>query len=218
MKSVKNKDLIFHISLVEIFVLVSFFLLFGLSGTLYNYYKEKDELNKQIALNNEKDDKIIEMLADKKYYDKKVASLYQLEEEKSKLIGKVDFLENENRKLKTKIEYLEDKNKGRDSPSCIKSESLIYLLFLEIHEEGILIKKKEDNQHNDKDWGGIFKKLNEGMYNTKDFKEEVNEMYKWSVSNNCRFFVEVRDFTKSKKSYRDKMKAIERHFYKMMRD
>ena len=60
-------------------------------------------------------------------------------------------------------------------------------------------------------------RLNEILSN-RDFLSSTRPLYEWSENKQCRFFVRVEDDTliNEKAVYKDRLKTVERHFYKLL--
>lgn len=109
---------------------------------------------------------------------------------------------------------------GTDHPSCWYDDdgTVAYLFDVAMNAEVYVIQPAREPQHERKRASLPLARVRTGRrLDPGQFLDQTREIYDWSVREECRFFVRAFDLTPDQKElYKQRMRILERHFYKKL--
>lgn len=108
---------------------------------------------------------------------------------------------------------------GSDNPSCWydRDGTVAYLYDVALTDQGFILEAGQAPQHADKRDHLPLEGVQTGVtLSPGRFLAQTRSVYRWSVDNDCRFFVRAFDMTgpNEKELYKVRMETLEGHFYK----
>ena len=109
--------------------------------------------------------------------------------------------------------------RGTDHPSCWydADNSVAYLFDVALTDDGFVLRETSAPQHRDRRASLPLDEVVTGRtLNAEQFLAQTRPVFRWSVGEDCRFFVRAFDLTAAnqKELYKTRMRTLESHFYK----
>lgn len=109
--------------------------------------------------------------------------------------------------------------RGTDHPSCWydADNSVAYLFDVALTDDGFVLREASAPQHRDRRTSLPLDEVVTGRtLNAEQFLVQTRPVFRWSVGEDCRFFVRAFDLTAAnqKELYKTRMRTLESHFYK----
>ena len=110
---------------------------------------------------------------------------------------------------------------GTDHPSCWYDDdgtTVAYLFDVAMNAEGYVIQPARSPQHERKRASLPLSQVQTGrQLDPGQFQDQTQEIFDWSVREECRFFVRAFYLTPDQKElYKERMRILESHFYKKL--
>lgn len=135
--------------------------------------------------------------------------------------GTVPDLASELDRANARIAQLESQAGGRgtDHPSCWydADNSVAYLFDIALTDDGFVLREASAPQHRRRRASLPLDDVVTGRtLSTEQFLAQTRPVFRWSVGEDCRFFVRAFDLTATdqKELYKTRMRTLESHFYK----
>ena len=110
---------------------------------------------------------------------------------------------------------------GLTYPSCWRTAEgkTQYIFDVTIRDAGMIVRDATPTRASDPDLKLVAGVARNELINEKVFDNETAALFKYSQSENCRFYSIVRDDTGStnKARYKKMLSIVESHFYKLLR-
>lgn len=136
------------------------------------------------------------------------------------LANKINEKSKEASNLKGVVKNLQQKClKGVDHPPCWANRDghIEYIYTITLHEETLSIERAwPDERMSDLEFIPGASKIINNDYSMTSFGQAVTPVYDWSVENECRHFVRIKDSTNTKKAFKRNLFAVENYFYKFL--
>ena len=136
------------------------------------------------------------------------------------LANKINEKSKEASNLKGVVKNLQQKClKGVDHPPCWANGDghIEYIYTITLYEETLYIEKAwPDERISDLEFIPGASNIINTDYSITSFGQAVAPVYDWSVDNECRHFVRIKDNTNTKKAFKRNLLTVENYFYKFL--